>query len=295
VVYSLGIDIGATYVRLGILSKDGTLVAHIKENVTDQRTPEGLVSQLVSLYRRLPLKDYPIMGIGVGIPGPVKPETGYVYVLPNLRIEAFDIAQALEAHLHLPVQVTNDANAAAFGEALLGAGKGYKVVQYVTLSTGIGGGLVMEGKLVTGRYGFAQEIGNMMLSPKGPRPNPTMNPGCWEAYCSGTALVRQARDEGYPVAHAGEVFANPALKGIIATWLDYMAIALANMATLYEPDVFVLGGGVMQSQAFFLEALKTKVNDYLLPGLKGNLLILPARLNQDAGLIGAGLLPFYLK
>ncbi|NCA96027.1 MAG: ROK family protein [Methanomicrobia archaeon] len=293
--YSLGIDIGATYVRLGIVSQDGSLITSINESVTDQRTPQGLVDQLLALYHRLPLKDYPIIGVGVGIPGPVKPDTGYVYVFPNLQIEAFDIAEALEQALHLPIKVTNDANAAAFGEALLGAGKGYKVVQFITISTGIGGGLVMDGKLVTGRYGFAQEIGNMVLSPSGPRPNPSMNPGSWEAYCSGSALVRQANEAGFPVTHAGEVFSNPALKGLVDIWLNFMAIAIANMTTLYEPDIFVLGGGVMKSQKLFLESLQKKVNDYLLPGLKEKLLILPAKLNQDAGLIGAGLLPLFLK
>lgn len=293
--YSVGIDIGATYVRLGILSKDGILMKSIKESVTDQRTTHGLVDQLVSIYNRLPLKDYSITGVGVGIPGPVKPGSGYVYVFPNLQIEAFDVAQALEKRLHLPVKVTNDANAAAFGEALLGAGRGYRAVQFVTISTGIGGGLVLDGKLVTGRHGFAQEVGNMMLTPTGPRPNPSMNPGCWEAYCSGTSLVRQAKEMGISITHAGEVFSNKSLTGLVDTWLDYMAIALANMVTLYEPDVFVLGGGVMKSQALFLDKLQKKINQYLLPGLKGKVLIVPAKLDQDAGLIGAGLLPFCLK
>lgn len=293
--YSIGIDIGGTYVRLGLIASDGKIISQIKEKVTDERTPQGLVSQLVTLFHFLPLNDVSILGVGVGIPGPVKPQSGYVYVLPNLRIEPFDIAKALEAQLHLPIQVTNDANAAAFGEAMLGAGKGYRVVQYVTISTGVGGGLVMDGKLITGRYGFAQEVGNMILSSKGVRPNPAMNPGCWEAFCSGTALVREAKALGIDVAHAGEVFANPTLKSIVDEWVDHMAIALSNMATLYEPDVFVLGGGVMQSSRYFLDALRTKVDDYLLPGLKGHVLILPALLNQDAGLVGAGLLPFYLK
>jgi glucokinase len=294
VPYSIGIDIGGTYVRVGMIASDGAILFALKEKVTDQRTPKGLVHQLCTLYDRLPLTEKP-WGIGIGVPGPVKPHTGYVYVFPNLRIAPFDLAMAMEAKLSIPTLVMNDANVAAFGEARIGAGQGYRSVQFVTISTGVGGGFVVDGQLWTGQHGFAQEVGNMIIQPNGIRPNPSMNPGCWETYCSGTSLVRFAHEAGVEVQHAGQVFSTPSLASIIDQWIDHMAMALANMVTLYEPDVFVLGGGVMQSQDFFLDKLRLKMNDYLLPGLKGKILIFPALLNQDAGLIGAGLLPFYLK
>jgi len=290
--YSIGVDIGATNIRMGIVGEDGSFLRVLKEKTTTVKTPDALIGQLLHLYNAITIEPVKLTGIGIGIPGPVLPGTGFVYVFPNLQLPPFDIAKALSDKIKLPIYVSNDANVAAFGEAKIGAGKGYDVVQFFVVSTGIGGGLIVNGKIWTGRLGFAQEVGNMIINPNGVRPNPTMNVGSWESFCSGTSLVRMAAEAGVVTKHAGEVFTNPKLSGLVDEWINNMAIAIANMVTLYEPDIFVIGGGVIQSKDYFLERMRKKVNDYVFKDLENKIMIVPALLDQDAGLIGAALLAF---
>jgi glucokinase len=289
--YTIGIDIGATQLRGAIVSKDAEIVFSTSVK-TIRGNLQALLDQVIELITILLDKKYPIEGIGIGIPGPVKPGTGFVYLLQNIGGANFDIKSPLEEKFHLPVYVNNDANLAAYGEAMVGAGRGYRVVQYITLSTGIGGGLVIDGKIYTGQHGFAQEIGNMIIDRGQPRPNPTMNEGSFESWCSGSSLVRMATAADHQLKDAGDVFKSPEYASIITVWLDHLGMAIANLVNLYEPDIIILGGGLMKSAPLFFERILPEVLKYTFAGIHNNLLIKPASLGQFSGLVGAGVFAF---
>ena len=187
--YSIGVDIGGTNIRLAVVDEEGNIISVNKQRTKKMSKPSDLVDQIVELYESVNASSYNVEGMGVGVPGPVKQSTGYVHVLSNIGLSGFNLKDMLEERLNIKVVVGNDAKVAALAEARLGAGKGEHVVQYVTISTGIGGGLVIDGNLYYSSNGFSQEIGNMNLIKNGRQPNPSMNPGCLEGQCSGTALV----------------------------------------------------------------------------------------------------------
>jgi predicted NBD/HSP70 family sugar kinase len=290
---TIGVDVGATNIRCGVVTEYGKIIETLTDQTSSISDGSGLLNQTTTMIVRL-IKKYPeIHSIGIAMPGPVNPKTKIVYVLPNLLIGTIDIVSHIKKTIDLPVYITNDANAAALSEALIGAGKGYRVVQYITLSTGIGGGLIINNEIYTGTHGFAQEIGNMIIGPKNQRPNPTMNPGSFEYYCSGTSLIMQAKESGVNVTHAGEVFKHPNCQAIVNRWLNYLAIAIGNIITLYEPDIFVLGGGIMKSHQYFLHRLQNIINEHIFNDLKNKIIIVKAHNDQTAGIIGAGLLPYH--
>ena len=236
--------------------------------------------------------------MGIGVPGPVIQETGYVHFLSNLGIDDFNLKQLVEEKLNIKVRVGNDANLAGFAEAMAGRGKGFNVVQYMTISTGIGGGLIVNGRVIGGTNGFAQEIGNMIVDPfNEKKQNDKMAKGSFESLCSGTALVSSAKENGLDVEHAGKVFelalnGNEAAKKIKKDWLLYMGAALSTMYAYIEPDVFVLGGGVMKSSHLFLNELREEIDKHIFPKMRGKIKVEVAHFDQDAGIIGAALICF---
>ena len=295
--YSIGVDIGGTNIRLAVVDENGEIVAVNKQRTKKMSDAKDLVDQIIELYNLVEGDKYDVVGMGVGVPGPVKQNTGYVHVLSNIGLSDFNLREMLEERLNIKVVVGNDAKVAALAEARLGAGRDKHVVQYITISTGVGGGLVIDGKLFYSSNGFSQEIGNMNLIRNGRQPNPSMNPGCLEGHCSGTALVSIAKERGLDVVHAGEFFyeaskGNPIALELKNEWIENLAISMGSLANILEPDVFVLGGGVMQSSEYFLDELKEKFNKYLFPQMRGKIMVEKAHFDQDAGIIGASLLVF---
>lgn len=295
--YSIGVDIGGTNIRLAVVDENGEIVAVNKQRTKKMSEAKDLVDQIIELYNLVEGDKYDVLGMGVGVPGPVKQNTGYVHVLSNIGLSDFNLREMLEERLNIKVVVGNDAKVAALAEARLGAGRDKHVVQYITISTGVGGGLVIDGKLFYSSNGFSQEIGNMNLIRNGRQPNPSMNPGCLEGHCSGTALVSIAKERGLDVVHAGEFFyeaskGNPIALELKNEWIENLAISMGSLANILEPDVFVLGGGVMQSSEYFLDELKEKFNKYLFPQMRGKIMVEKAHFDQDAGIIGASLLVF---
>lgn len=297
--YSIGVDLGGTNIRVGYVREDGEMTHVVKAETVKSSAIEPLVEQIANLIGQLPALSSPVIGVGIGVPGPVRSKDGYVYVMPNLKYHDIPLKQLLEKRLGKTVFVGNDANVAALAEAKSGAGKGFDTVQFVTVSTGIGGGLVIGDRLITGTIGYAQEVGNMIVVPNGRQQSAVMNNGAWEAQCSGTALVDQALALGFQVKHAGEVFEKASkearLAQLVQDWTSWMGTAIANMVNLYEPDVFILGGGVMKSREYFFESLVEDVKKKVFKGMQPYINIKIASYDQDAGLIGAGLLPFFSK
>lgn len=295
--YSIGVDIGGTNIRLAVVSENGEIIAVNKQRTKKMSEPKDLVDQIIELYESVGADKYDVVGMGVGVPGPVQQATGHVHVLSNIGLSDFNLKELIEERLNLKVVVGNDAKVAALAEARLGAGKDKHVVQYITISTGVGGGLVIDGKLFYSSNGFSQEIGNMNLIRNGRQPNPSMNPGCLEGHCSGTALVSIAKERGLDVVHAGEFFylvnkENPVAVELKNEWVENLAISMGSLANILEPDVFVLGGGVMQSSDYFLDELVEKFNKYVFPQMRGKIKVEKAHFDQDAGIIGASLLVF---
>ncbi len=293
--YSIGVDVGGTNIRLAVVDELGNIIKVIKEKTRKVNTPDELVDQIIDMYDRINAVEYSPLGMGVGVPGPTQQSTGYVYVLSNLGLGGFNLKEMLESKLNIKVVVGNDAKVAALAEGILGAGKGKHVMQYITISTGIGGGLVIDGKLYYSSLGFSQEIGNMLIDKEGERPNPNMSIGCLEGLCSGTAIVKQAAKKGLKVAHAGEFFelaagGNVTALDLKSKWIDNLARGIGNLVNLLEPDLFVIGGGVIQSSEYFLDELCKKINDYVFSQMKDKVVIKLAQFNQDAGIIGASLL-----
>ena len=165
------------------------------------------------------------------------------------------------------------------------------------MSTGIGGGLILSKKMITGHYGFGQEVGSMIIQRGGRRPSAFKAGGCIEGLASGQMLMEQAKEANLLLNHAGELFLLAEQKNEVALkikneWLENMAAFIGSIVAYMEPDIFVLGGGLMQSKQYFLEELKEKVNDYVFEYLKGKIKIVPAKYDQDAGIIGAAMQVF---
>lgn len=201
------------------------------------------------------------------------------------------LASMVEEHFQLPVKVDNDANVAAVAEAILGAGSGCESVYYLTVSTGVGGGFVINGKVFQGANGYAGEVGNMIVVPNGIK-HPALNAGALETLASGTAMGVAGKAKGI---HGGAeaVFReakalNKVAQTIVDEALEYLAIAIANLTHAINPEVFVVGGGVMNSEEQVLLPLRGKVKEYVYPGLKESVNIIPAKLGSNSGVIGAG-------
>lgn len=296
--YSIGIDIGGTNIRIAIVNEKGEIIKVIKEPTNKSNGKDSLLLQIVNLYHQIiENESYKIVGIGIGVPGPINPKDGSVYVIPNLNITDIPLKQFVEEKTKLPVYVGNDANVAGLAEATVGNGKDYKVVQYLTLSTGIGGGLVINKEMVTGHYGFAQEVGSMVIKRGDRRPSIFKAFGCIEGIASGSMLVTIAAEKGLKVNHAGEIFEladknNDIALNLKKEWIENMAAFIGSIVAYMEPDIFVLGGGLMKSSKYFLDELIKKVDDYVFEYLKGKIKIVAAKYDQDAGIIGAAMQAF---
>lgn len=286
---AIGFDIGGTYLRAAIVDEQG-IIFWQQAQETIKNDKQALLDQIVTMIEQALLFDSDVCGIGIGISGPVTPRSGYVHVLPNVGVADFDIAEHLANYYSLPVHVANDANAAGLAEAILGEGKGHRVVQYVTLSTGVGGGLIIDGHIWTGTHGFAQEIGNMMIAPGQSAPNQSLNEGSFESWCSGAGLIKIAHQNGIFVHTTKEVFERPDCALIIEEWLHHLGIALSNLINIIEPDIIVLGGGIMKSSRHFFDRLIPIVKAHVYRQLAPYIQIKSAKLGQDAGLVGAALL-----
>lgn len=291
--YSIGIDVGGTNIRIGIVDENGNLYDVIKES-TKAHDIDSLKNQIIDLINKVDYKKYNVVGIGIGVPGPVK-QDGTVIYIPNLNIStSFNLKEMIEKEVSLPVSVGNDANVAALAEASVGNGKGYDVVQYITLSTGIGGGLIYNKKMIVGKNGLAQEVGSMIIKNGGRSPSVFKAKGCIEGEASGTSLTLKAKEKGLDVSNAGDVFKLASLNNKIALelkeeFISNVAAFIGSIVAYMDPDIFVLGGGLMKSKEYFLDELIKKVDDFVFTSLKGNVKIVCAKYDQDCGIIGAAM------
>ena len=290
----IGVDLGGTNVRAAIVDEEGNVLVQKKSPSYAQEGKEKVMDTIINLIKSLP--DYELCsGIGVGVPGPCDEKTGSMVLATNLPgFEGYSIANKLEETFHMPSFIDNDANVAALAEALVGAGKGKKVVYYVTLSTGIGGGLVINGECISGKHGFTGEIANIIIDRNRSKVN-YLAVGAIENEASGIAITRKANEKASKkYKHAGEVFedahnGNPVAKEIVDNVVRDLAQLFATIACVCDPDIFILGGGMMQSSDLFLPSVIEKFKEISHTQLHDDEFVLASL--EEPGVIGAAMLP----
>ena len=290
----IGVDLGGTNVRAAIVDEDGKVLIQKKSPSYAQEGKEKVMDTIINLIKSLP--DYEsCSGIGVGVPGPCDEKTGSMVLATNLPgFEGYSIANKIEETFHMPSFIDNDANVAALAEALVGAGKGKKVVYYVTLSTGIGGGLVINGECISGKHGFTGEIANIIIDRNRSKVN-YLAVGAIENEASGTAITRKANEKASKkYKHAGEVFEDAhngdlIAKEIVDNVARDLAQLFATIACVCDPDIFILGGGMMQSSDLFLPSVIEKFKEISHTQLHDDEFVLASF--EEPGVIGAAMLP----
>ena len=304
---TVGIDVGGTKVLAGVVDSHGRVLARERRE-TPGRSVQAVEDTIVDLVR-LFSESCNVAAVGIGAAGFVDASRSTVLFSPHLAWREEPLRDAVMSRVHLPVVVDNDANAAALAECRFGAGVGHRLVLCVTLGTGIGGALVIDGRVFRGANGMAGEFGHIQVVPKGLRCE-CGNRGCWEQYASGNALVRDARElvvAGSPMAHTlrgmvngdpaaltGQLIADAArdgdplaseLLGEIGSWLG---IGLAGMAAAFDPSCIIVGGGVSAAGDLLLVPTRRAFARTLTGrGFRPEPPVVTAALGPDAGFIGA--------
>ncbi|MGN2339566.1 ROK family protein [Clostridium cagae] len=290
--YYIGIDIGGTNLRAAILDEECNLVDKLKKSNEVEKGPEYNLDKLI-LEIKERWSDKEIISVGVGCPGPLDIRSGTILVTPNLRTwEYFKLKEYLENKFDLPVFVNNDANVAGYSEAMVGAGKGAESVYYMTLSTGIGGGFIYKGEIVSGFNSIAAEIGNMIIN-EDTYKHSNMNYGGLEGQCSGVNIARISSEIIGGELTTKDVFegaekGNMELQKMLSEWVINVSKAIANIIVTVDPEVIVLGGSVIINNPSYLNKIKEETQKRVFDGIKINIKL--AEIGDDTGLIGAGLL-----
>lgn len=286
----IGIDLGGTQIRVALVDSDGRMKGLNVVKTMAKAGASAVLSQLVELISTLPdwqSADF----IGLGIPAAVSQDGNLIQLASNLPgMDGYPLRVKLEQKLDRQVRIVNDANAACLGEACLGAGKGYQSIVYITLSTGIGGGYYNNGILLAGASGSAMELGSVSVDDTRLAQN-DLPRGAIESEISGTAFIRRShRNKNY--RHAGDVFAAASedreARHLKEDFLHQLTIVLSNLACIFNPDAFVLGGGIMASHSSFLMELTERYRCFTQKCYRETP-ILRASLEQP-GVVGAAML-----
>lgn len=288
----IGIDIGGTNLRAAVISKDGVIkdIFKIKNEVE-----KGAAYNLDRLIKHIQIawKEYDIESVGVGSPGPLDLKNGIILNPPNLKgWENFNIKNYLNEKLNLSVKVNNDANVAGLAEALTGSAKGCDSVFYITVSTGVGGALILNKKIVNGAHSQCAEIYNMIINEDEYSQN-GLNKGGLEGQCSGVNISRIASQLSHRELTTKDVFDlyeknDIDAAAVIEKWIDNISIAIADIIAVVDPEAVVLGGAVIINNTNLLskiiDSVKSKTADPSIVDIR------IAKLGDNAGLIGAAML-----
>mgnify|MGYP001227084049 CR=1 FL=1 len=280
-----GIDLGGTQVRVGLARSDGKVLRSVKTRTALLETPEGLVEWVATQIERLSGGEK-VRSIGIGAPGPIDVHRGVLVNPPNLfGWKDLPLAAMLTRATGSPSHLENDANLAGLGEFRQGAGRGTRNLVYVTWSTGVGAGLILDGRLYSGSHGTAGEVGHMILDPAGPLDGCGQR-GCLEAYAGGNMLAKRTGESAVEIFQAAAAGDQEA-RGIVITAATYMGQALVNLTNLFDPDMIVMGGGVTKSWAMVEPVLHKAIraSPFIKPARRPKLR--RARLGDRAGTVGA--------
>ena len=309
-MYYIGIDVGGTNLKAGLVREDGQILA-VERTPLAFENPEQFARTLAQLGQSvlhqagIPVSD--VVSAGIGIPGAVA--GGYILYTCNIPLRDVPLSRLFRQHLDVPVLLENDANCAAVGEWLCGAGRGTQQFIVVTLGTGVGGGLILNGKLYSGS-GMVGEVGHMVIQ-HGGAPCNCGRRGCWEAYASATGLIRMTREamEAHPesllhtvAAQSGCVEGRTAFDAAVQgdetalalcrDYVSYLAAGVTNLINILQPEAVAIGGGVAAApDGLLLTPLREIVERECYPRHTGQIpRIVRAELGNDAGIIGAALL-----
>ena len=302
--YCFGVDVGGTTVKLGLFNTSGDLmekweIPTVTEDDGKAILPDCAKSILKKMDERK-MDRTEVVGVGIGAPGPVDSE-GTLYGAVNLGWGTMSLKKELQTLLNMPVEAGNDANVAALGEAWQGGAKGYEDVVVVTLGTGVGGGIIINGKMVAGATGAAGEIGHMHVNDGETEPCNCGNCGCLEEYVSATGIVRMAKrklakDDRPSIMRKDDLSAKDVWDAVkagdtVATEVAedfgwYLGKAMALVANVSNPEIFVIGGGVSKAGNVLLDYIQKYYQKYAFKGCRGALFTL-ATLGNDAGIYGA--------
>lgn len=285
----LCIDIGGTAVKLGLLDREGHIHARLEVPTNQGRLPNPTLDAALQGAEKLVAEEKPrLEGVAVSAAGQIDSLRGVV-AGSNGKLPGYEgsrIKETFEALYHVTTHVLNDANAAALGECFLGAGRGCRDVLMVTLGTGVGGGLVLGGKLYGGSRGLAGELGHFTLYQDGV-PCSCGKRGCYESYAATTALVRRAGVENGRVLFDRVRAGDAEMKKALDSWLDDVAAGLTGLVHIFNPELVLVGGGVSAQEELLIAPLRQKVRAGVMPRFGERLRVERATLGNDAGMIGA--------
>ncbi|MBQ9416101.1 MAG: ROK family protein [Clostridia bacterium] len=291
----IGVDIGGTAVKYGVVDRNLTLL-HKEKEPTEKSGAEALMDRVARTCQDL-MKAYPVCGVGISVPGFVNAKRGVVRYSSNLPFRDTPIREYLESRLGVPVRIGNDANCAALGEFFTSRDRKVSNMVMLTIGTGVGGGVILNGRIYDGTNGDGGELGHMITHARG-LCCPCGQKGCLEQYASVSALCRMAKEKAkqYPKSRLaqigedrlnGETVFEAARQGcrsavsVIRTWMEEIAIGVASVRMIFAPDEVVLAGGVTEEGEAFLEPIAR-----MCPSVPIRL----AKLRNDAGIIGAAML-----
>ena len=304
--YCFGVDIGGTTIKMGLFTAEGELLD--KWEITTRRenggekVPQDIADAIAKKCADKNIKKSDITGVGIGVPGPVRND-GTVMKCANLGWGIFNVNEKMSELTGLKCQALNDANAAALGELWRGSGKGFKNLVFITLGTGVGGGIVIDGKIIAGIHGGGGEIGHIVVNPKEDAVCGCGGHGHLEQYASATGIVRLAKKglqdksvntvlrekeaeltckDIFDAAKSGDAFAN----GLVDEMCSYLALALSGVAATCDPEAYVIGGGVSKAGEIITDTVKKHFYSNNMNVLTQSEFRL-ASLGNDAGIYGA--------
>lgn len=309
--YYLGIDLGGTFIKGGIVDDAGNIILQDSTPTEREKGGAAVAQNIASLCKKLlkqaNMTESDVVGIGMGSPGMIDSKTGEVVYSNNLAWEHFFLADEVQKHISLPVKVANDANVAALGETKFGCGKNYNNTVMFTLGTGVGGGIIIDGKLFEGNRSAGAEIGHSVIVAGGEQCSCGRR-GCLEAYASATALIRDTKramlahkdSKMWEIGDIDSVTGKTAFdykdsdiyaKEVVDNYIQKIGVGLTNAANVFRPEAIILGGGVCAQGDNLVKPLQEYLNKELYAGEKGpQVKILIATLGNSAGLLGAAAL-----
>ena len=309
--YYVGIDLGGTNTKIGLVDEKGNIIftTIVKTDSMEgfSETIQRLSKILITQIEGTNVNFDNVVSVGVGVPGPVLNSRVVKFWANFPWKHGMDLALEFEKNLGKPVKVDNDVNVITLGEMWKGAAQGYKNVLGLAVGTGIGGGIIVDGKLVSGEHGAGGEVGHIKIEPNGKLCGCGQK-GCWEAYASATGIIREAKSRLavnrqnllYEITkgrdlEAKDVF-DAAKKGdefsidIVDYEAEKLALGIGNLLSILDPEIVVVGGGVALAGDFLFDRVKEKLKDVAFPSILENLKIVTATLGNDAGILGAAYL-----
>ena len=306
-MYTIGIDLGGTNIKAGVVDSGCHIVGTAKCKTALPRSAEAIVDDMARMAREAAadagIRMEEVAYVGIGSPGTCNEETGIVEYANNLRFENVPLRQMMHDRLGLDIYIENDANAAALGEALAGAAKGTQSCVCITLGTGVGGGIIIGGKIYGGFNFAGAELGHIVINVDGELCTCGRH-GCWEAYASATALIRQTRQANpdsamwriagtldkvdgrtaFDAMRAGDVVG----KKVVDRYIQYIACGLINVINIFQPEVLCIGGGICKEGDTLLKPLEAHIAKERYSKFSTHQTRLcVATLGNDAGIIGA--------